>query len=342
MNRAVYSGAVPALVLLCCIAPAAIGQQFARTEVIGGSGGRSFSEPELPEGARVMEVRVRSGEFVDSVQMVYMLAGGRTETGPRRGGSGGRNSSFRLDSDEYITGISGRYGDLIDSLRIHTNKRTSPLFGGRGGERDYRIDVPAGYQAIGFAGRSGSYLDAIGLAYIPIDTRTTQTRIEGGRGGSPFADQDIPERARISEVRVRTGDLVDSIQLVYTLPDGRRVEGARHGGRGGRTQVFRLQADEYITGLSGRYGDYIDSLRIHTNRRTSPLFGGRGGNRNYRIDVPSGNQAVGLAGRAGSFLDAVGLTYKPLGSRSRRRRYRPETDSIFRSDLVLKLLSIGT
>jgi hypothetical protein len=54
----------------------------------------------------------------------------------------------------------------VDSFRIHTNRRTSQVFGGRGGDRDFRIDVPDGNRATGFTGRSGEYVDAIGLTYV--------------------------------------------------------------------------------------------------------------------------------------------------------------------------------
>jgi hypothetical protein len=252
---------------------------------------------------------------VDSIQVLYASMDGRTQMSQRHGGSGGQLNVFRLDSGEYITRISGRYGEYIDSIRIQTNKRTSPVFGGRGGDRDFRIDVPSGNQAVGFSGRAGDSLDAIGLTYLPLFSQQAgQTTIAGGSGGSAFSDSGIPQGARISEVRVHAGDAIDSIQAVYVLSDGRSQEGAVHGGRSGTGSSFKLDADEYIIGLSGRCGDQIDSLRIQTNKRTSPLFGGRGGNRDYRIDVPAGNQAVGFAGRAGDSLDAVGLNFTATAS----------------------------
>ena len=115
-------------------------------------------------------MRVRAGDRVDAVQVIYALSDGRTSAGPRHGGGGGRENTFTLDSDEYIIGISGRYGDVLDSLRIHTNKRTSPTFGGAGGSNDFRIDVPSGSQAIGFVGRSGNTVDAIGLSSAPYQS----------------------------------------------------------------------------------------------------------------------------------------------------------------------------
>ncbi len=309
----------------------AFGQQISVTEIMGGRGGEVFSDFDPPAGARVAEVRLRTGDRVDSLQLRFALPNGRTVLGPRHGGSGGRLHIFRLNSGEHIVGISGRHGDTIDSIRIHTNRRTSPLYGGNKGYFAYRVDVPRGAQAVGFTGRAGEYLDALGLVFQrayepayaprrrdtppPISTRPIpiiRTEIAGGGGGIPFADPDLPAGGRLAEIRVQSGDRIDAIQAIYIMPNGRFREGAYHGGSGGHVSVFRLDPDEYVTGISGRYGDRIDSLRIHTNKRTSQLFGGRGGSRNYRIQVPRGSMASGFAGRAGDSLDAIGLVYGRL------------------------------
>lgn len=170
MRRAVLFGMV---VAAACIFGTALGlsQQSGSTNFMGGPGGREFSDPEPSAGARVTEVRIRSSDAIDAVQMVYALAVGSGFMGDQHGGSGGRFSVFSLDPDEYITGISGRYGDTIDSLRIQTNKRASQLYGGGGGNRDYRLEVPRDTEAVGFVGRSGNLVDAIGLIYAPIQRR---------------------------------------------------------------------------------------------------------------------------------------------------------------------------
>lgn len=38
------------------------------------------------------------------------------------------------DEDEYLIGVSGRAGWYVDSLRFHTNKRVSAVYGGAGGD----------------------------------------------------------------------------------------------------------------------------------------------------------------------------------------------------------------
>lgn len=309
------------IIVILSVAFLAFTQESTPTSVAGGGGGSSFADTGFPSGGRVAEVSVWSGDVVDSVQIAYELPDGRTVASARHGGPGGQPNTFRLDSDEYITGISGRYGNYIDSLTIYTNKRTSPAYGGRGGERDFRVNAPSRSQAVGFIGRSGEYLDAIGLMCIPINLlQADQTQIFGGRGGSAFSDQNIPQGARISEVRVQAGGMIDGIQAVYTLQNGRQQEGQFHGGRGGRGNVFRLDSDEYIVAISGRYGENVDSLTIRTNKRTSPTYGGRGGDRDYSVQVPSGSMAIGFIGRSGQRLDAIGLVYARTGSY--RNRFR--------------------
>jgi len=309
------SKALSCMVFFIAAATLALGtpgfaQTISQTNVVGGSGGNAFQDSSIPANARVSEVIISAGSFIDAVQLVYITPDGRTATSTLRGGSGGTRNSFRLGSDEYLIGISGRHGRNIDSLRLHTNKRTSPVYGGSGGANDFRIEIPSGNQVVGFIGRSGRYLDAIGLLYTPNFLQISgQTRIAGGSGGTGFMDTEIPWGARLTEIRVHAGKFVDGIQAVYTLPDGSLFEAPFHGGTGGDRNVFRLEANEYVTGISGRHGDYIDSLRIHTNKRTSSQYGRSGGRTDYRIDVPAGNQVVGLLGRSGRYLDAIGLSY---------------------------------
>jgi hypothetical protein len=309
-------------------------QQLSVTAQAGGSGGIPFVDPTPPIGVRALEVRIRSGDQVDSVQMVYEFPDHRTAVAAAHGGGGGKIDVFRLGPDEYIVGISGRSGQGVDSLRIHTNRRTSPLFGSGGGERDFRLEVPIGNQVLGFSGRAGDGLDAIGLIYAsrnwglpaasPKDAgQGPVTSIQGGSGGASFADRGLPAGARISAIRLRSAEHIDSVQAIYTLSDGRQMEGARHGGGGGGEVIFQLESEEYVVGLSGRSGEYVDSLRILTNRRTSQTFGGQGGRRDFRVDVPEGTRALGFAGRAGEYLDAIGLTYEGLAAEPSRRPFRP-------------------
>ena len=133
----------------------------------GGEGGYPFAEYAIPDGARIAAIRVLSGWYVDSIQLVYADAAGNETPMETVGGAGlhfaERENLFVLDSDEYLVGISGTSGQYVDNIRFHTNKRDSELFGGRGGDNSFSFMADAGSQVIGFFGRADWYLDAIGV-----------------------------------------------------------------------------------------------------------------------------------------------------------------------------------
>lgn len=133
----------------------------------GGEGGYPFAEYAIPDGARIAAIRVLSGWYVDSMQLVYADAAGNETPMETVGGAGlhfaERENLFVLDADEYLVGISGTSGQYVDNIRFHTNKRESDMFGGRGGENAFSFMADAGSQVIGFFGRADWYLDAIGV-----------------------------------------------------------------------------------------------------------------------------------------------------------------------------------
>ena len=128
----------------------------------GGSGGQEFIDDAIPQNSKVVEVIIHAGNQVDSVQIVHETNSGVRQPLPAHGGAGGSRDSFILDADEFITGISGRFGSRVDSIQIHTNKQSSIRFGGSGGGADYQCQAPEGTEIVGFVGRSGSGIDAIG------------------------------------------------------------------------------------------------------------------------------------------------------------------------------------
>ncbi len=133
----------------------------------GGLGGHPFGDYSIPEGTRIAEIRVLSGWYVDSIQLVYVDATGKWTTMEPVGGAGvhvaEREDRFLFEPDEYLVGISGHSGDYVDHISFHTNKRVSDAFGGHGGENAFSFMADAGSQIVGFYGRADWYLDAIGV-----------------------------------------------------------------------------------------------------------------------------------------------------------------------------------
>jgi Jacalin-like lectin domain len=82
---------------------------------------------------------------------------------PQHGGNGGTLDTITLERGETIEQIRGRYSTTVNSITIQTNVRTLGPFGGGGGAADYVYTAPTGHEIIGFIGRSGALVDAIGV-----------------------------------------------------------------------------------------------------------------------------------------------------------------------------------
>jgi hypothetical protein len=132
---------------------------YVKTQRYGGSGGGAFSD-DLTEACQLVQVTVRHGTRVDSIESVWSTPSGATFTGARHGGGGGSPSTFTLEKEEYITRIDGRSGSSVDQLTFTTNKGNK--FGpyGKDGGSPFSI---ADVRVFGFFGSSGSSLDAIGF-----------------------------------------------------------------------------------------------------------------------------------------------------------------------------------
>jgi hypothetical protein len=120
----------------------------------GGSGGATFLD--MPTG-RIAKVRIRAGKYVDSIQVAYRH-GNKLVWGPRHGGAGGNQYDISIAKDERIIEIGGRSGKYVDAIYIRTNKKKYAVRGGNGGN-PFRVKG----KIIGFWGRSGSLLDAVGV-----------------------------------------------------------------------------------------------------------------------------------------------------------------------------------
>ncbi len=132
----------------------------------------------------------------------------------------------------------------------------------------------------------------------------------GGYGGRDFIDR-IQDNARVVEVRIKAGTFIDSVQFIHKSNTGKIIPLVKHGGDGGRVYSFTLNNNEYITGISGKYSRFVDSIRIHTSfGRTSQRYGGGGGYVNYSYKAPPGTEIIGFFGRKGALIDAIGILYR--------------------------------
>ena len=155
------------LVAIACqllfISPVIAAQTFSYLGASGGPGGSYFSDNQTG-GLRVVEVRVRAGAYIDAVQFIYEhKVTKQIITGQRHGGTGGTLHVFKLQPGEYLTRITGKHGKFVDSFQLVTSKGRSKGWGGTGGSAHYTYSAPPGSHIHGLFGRSGVFLDAVGV-----------------------------------------------------------------------------------------------------------------------------------------------------------------------------------
>lgn len=142
----------------------------------------------------------------------------------------------------------------------------------------------------------------------------------GGTGGRQFSTGVIPGDAEVRTIHVRHGALINAVWISYQQGGGEPVELPMHGGQGGvDLSKFTLAPGEYVTRISGRYGKYVDSLKIETSEGNDPTYGGDGGDVQYQYEAPPGFEICGFGGKCSRSVDSIGPMYRRrTGSVERR------------------------
>ncbi|KAM7473130.1 hypothetical protein LguiB_020373 [Lonicera macranthoides] len=280
----------------------------------GGLGGDPFS---FRVGSWIKEIIVREGinikslSFKDGDGHEYGKFGGNNPTDP------GEERKIVIDGHlEHLTSITGTYGNydgrvVIGSLSFKTNLTT---YGPFGTATDTSFSIPIeGSVVIGFHGRGGYYLDAIGILVKPRDIEgTISIGPWGGQGGSPWS---YMTNQGINQIVINVGSNIKSI----SFQDTTGLDSATFGGNspndiGERKTVLINWPSEYLISISGTYGNFasvvtITSLSFTTNKDTYGPFG-TGSGTSFSIPI-NNNMVVGFHGRAAYYLDAIGIFVKP-------------------------------
>lgn len=131
--------------------------------LFGGTGGNEFDDYRSAPTriVRMVSLNLRSGENMDSIQATYLLDDGRIWTGPTHGGGGGTSSQVNLSGQDLIA-VLLRTGKLVDQTQFVAKAGNNTFvygpFGGTGGGAHSIVG-----QIVALYGRSGDYLDAIGV-----------------------------------------------------------------------------------------------------------------------------------------------------------------------------------
>uniref|UniRef100_A0A7N2M424 Jacalin-type lectin domain-containing protein n=2 Tax=Quercus lobata TaxID=97700 RepID=A0A7N2M424_QUELO len=291
----------------------------------GGKGGNQWSFKANKGG--ITEIIIFHGGAIDSISLKCGDQDGVLQNSNKIGGNGGhRNDKILLDwPQEYLTSISGTVAvysnyTVIHSLRFYTNKTE---YGPYGSEKGTPFSLPMeGGVIVGFHGRAGHYVDAIGV-YVKTMQRELENKMKavvprgpgpwGGHGGKEWDDGVF---SGIRELHLHVGDsVIHAIRVLYESRDGKPVWSHKHGGAGGdkiNTIKFDIST-EFLVGVVGFSGpvkgtDNFEALRsitFYTNNGRYGPYGDEIGHA-FTSSVAAG-KVVGFHGRSGVYLDAIGV-----------------------------------
>ncbi|TVU25384.1 hypothetical protein EJB05_27878 [Eragrostis curvula] len=137
----------------------------------GGNSGGSWDIKVAPQ--RLESVTICSGTIIDALAFSYWDRNGRRHATEFWGGTGGSAHTIHLGTSEFLLEVSGTVGpffsitDAITSLKFVTNLRSYGPFGVRKGS-PFCTQVKKDNSIVGFFGRSGVYLQVIGVYICPI------------------------------------------------------------------------------------------------------------------------------------------------------------------------------
>ncbi len=119
---------------------------------------------------RLAELRVvHDNDLVFGLEAIYESGGVQFSGGQHVGNEMNHNTvnqSVPLSHGETITKISGKHGNVIDSINITTSLGKIYSFGGSGGSFNYSLFIPAGKSVAAISGGTGGHLHNLSVYYI--------------------------------------------------------------------------------------------------------------------------------------------------------------------------------
>ncbi|XP_019090765.1 PREDICTED: myrosinase-binding protein 2-like isoform X1 [Camelina sativa] len=234
----------------------------------------------------------------------------------------GQLEEFSVDyPSEYIIAICGSYDNifvygstLIKSLLFKTSYgRISPILGhttllGNPAGKEFMLEGKNGGKLLGFHGRSGQALDAIGAHFTVVDSSLKTFKLQGGNGGFAWDDGAFDGVRKV--LIGRNGKNVGYVRFEYAK--GQITVPHAHGNKQEAPQEFLVDyPNEHITSVEGTIDGYLTSLTFKTSKgRTSPAFGTVVGSK--FLFEETGLKLVGFYGRSGNVIDALGAHFAPL------------------------------
>ncbi|KAG7625467.1 putative jacalin-like lectin domain-containing protein [Arabidopsis thaliana] len=295
-----------------------------KVEAGGAAGGASWDDG-VHDGVR--KVHVGQGQDgVSSIKVVYAKDSQDVE-----GGEHGKKTllgfeTYEVDADDYIVAVQvtydnvfGQDSDIITSITFNTFKgKTSPPYGLET-QKKFVLKDKNGGKLVGFHGRAGEALYALGAYFATTTTPVTPAKKLSAIGGDEGTAWDDGAYDGVKKVYVGQGqDGISAVKFEYN-------KGAENivGGEHGKPTLLGFEEfeidypSEYITAVEGTYdkifgsdGLIITMLRFKTNKQTSTPFGLEAGTA-FELKE-EGHKIVGFHGKASDLLHQFGVHVMPI------------------------------
>lgn len=157
-------------------------------------------------------------------------------------------------------------------------------------------------------------------AASPAAFATDYTELAGGSSGNGF-NLDCGANMSLIGIQGKSGSLIDSVQGVCAQfnadgsQHGRNVLTGKAGGTGGTNYFLQCPNGTTVTGLTGHADSYVNHISLRCG--AAMTITGSAGNQSvvgrgsfFALRCPVGNDARLMRGRAGIWVDAIGLGCK--------------------------------
>ncbi|XP_031404336.1 jacalin-related lectin 3 isoform X2 [Punica granatum] len=203
-----------------------------KTVSLGPWGGQDGFKWDDGMYSTVRQIVIAHGAGIDYIQIEYDRKGSSVWSEKHGGKGGNKVDTVKLNyPTEYLTSIQGYYGSFLNmgavivrSLTFHSNMRSYGPFGVEQGS-SFALSMTGG-KIVGFHGKSGWYLDAIGVHLKPYqEQKKSKILVQGLQTQSYLAHGS--ERSGYSVMHGQIGNGYDIVLAVKQREDQRynAVEG---------------------------------------------------------------------------------------------------------------------
>ena len=292
-----------------------------KTKLFGRVGGSTFDDVKCNPIVGIKRIKVHYGTYINSIQVIYLLANESLYHSPSHGTSNGTMSYFELATDEHIMQVEGKSnGNFVTQLKFISKSASgiTQIHGPYGTDEGERFSIN-GY-ILGLKGYAGAHLYNVAIYYLPPIVKSNQTA--GGSGGHLFDDKvdaAIPPVVGIKNITIHYGNyypnselIIHSIYSTFYQLGGSLLYGNTHGiPKDNHVVSAELGIEEKILQVEG-------SIRLENNKLfICQITFSTSDKDNFKKYGPFGcsnmnsfqfnGTILGFYGRSGGVIDRLGV-----------------------------------